>query len=116
LKQDILLLYKFIDWLVNLPEDFNLSFHNEIVKYEEEKKMPYINTAEKIGIEKGIAQGLLEGIEFALELKFGFDGLKLMTEIRKINNIDNLKLVKEVIRVDKNIDDVSKICDKVAKD
>jgi hypothetical protein len=123
LKQDILLLYKFIDWLVNLPDDLNLSFHNEIVKYEEEKKMPYITTAEKIGLEKGIAQGLekgmtqglLEGIEFALELKFGFDGLKLMPEIRKMDNIDTLKLIKEAIRVGKNIDDVRKIYSKATK-
>ncbi len=116
-KHDILLLYKFIDWLVYLPNNLNLSFHNEIIKYEEDKKMPYITTAERIGLEKGIAQGmekgiaqgLLEGIELALELKFGFEGLSLMPEIRKISDVDTLKLIKEAIRMAKGVEDVRKV-------
>ena len=37
-KNDILLLYKFIDWLVTLPKELNNKFHKEIVKYEEVKR------------------------------------------------------------------------------
>lgn len=116
-KEDILLLYKFIDWLVSLPEEVSLEFHKEIERYEEEKKMPYITTAEKIGIKKGIAlgieqgilQGLLEGIELALELKFGIDGLKLMPEIRKIENVDILKAIKEAIKLAKDVDEIKEV-------
>ncbi|WP_028845775.1 hypothetical protein [Thermodesulfatator atlanticus] len=55
-KEDILMLYKFIDWLITLPEEVTLKFHEEIIRYEEEKKMPYITTAEKIGIKKALSK------------------------------------------------------------
>ena len=51
-----------------MPEGVSKKFHEEIIKYEEEKKMPYITTAEKIGIEKGIQQGIRQGLLEAIEL------------------------------------------------
>ncbi|MDM8550008.1 hypothetical protein QUF72_08030 [Desulfobacterales bacterium HSG2] len=60
-KSDILNLYLFIDWIMRLPEDLEIAYHREIIKFEEERKMRYITTAERIGIEKGtlIAQILI---------------------------------------------------------
>ena len=62
-KEEILLLYRFIDWLLVLPEEINRRFHEEIIRYEEEKRMPYITTAERIGMEKGIQQGIQQGTQ-----------------------------------------------------
>ena len=61
-RHDVLLLYRFIDGLIRLPEELGKRFHQEIIKYEEERKMPYVTTAERIGIEKGIQQGIQQGI------------------------------------------------------
>ncbi len=61
-RHDVLLLYRFIDGLIRLPEELGRQFHQEIIKYEEERKMPYVTTAERIGIEKGIQQGIQQGI------------------------------------------------------
>ena len=36
-----------------LPNDLEKVYHRELTKYEEETKMPYITTAERIGMEKG---------------------------------------------------------------
>lgn len=52
--------HKFIDWLVGLPADFELEYLKDIYEYEEAKKMPYISTAERIGIEKGIEKTTIE--------------------------------------------------------
>jgi hypothetical protein len=41
-----------------LPDDLTKKFTQDLIAYEEEKKMPYITSAERIGIEKGIAEGL----------------------------------------------------------
>ncbi|MDM8550007.1 hypothetical protein QUF72_08025, partial [Desulfobacterales bacterium HSG2] len=61
-KSDILNLYLFIDWIMRLPEDLEIAYHREIIKFEEERKMQYITTAERIGIEKGKVTGRKEGM------------------------------------------------------
>jgi predicted transposase YdaD len=62
-KSDILKLYHFIDWLMMLPEALEQTCYQEIVQFEEEQKMPYITTAERIGQEKGREEGRQEGIQ-----------------------------------------------------
>ena len=62
-KQEISNLYKFIDWLIGLPRPFEVEYLNSIYELEESKKMAYITSAEKFGIEKGIEKGKAEGIE-----------------------------------------------------
>ncbi|MBS0288103.1 MAG: hypothetical protein JSR17_12460 [Proteobacteria bacterium] len=57
-KADIINLYLFIDWILALPKELELKYHEEISQIEEEKKVEYISTAERIGIEKGIQQGI----------------------------------------------------------
>lgn len=53
-KEDILKLYRFIDWIMVLPEELTETFHQEMFKYKEERQMAFITTAERIGIKKGI--------------------------------------------------------------
>ena len=59
-KQEIIDLYRFIDWIMALPNDLEKAYHRELTKYEEETKMPYITTAERIGMEKGVEKGRKE--------------------------------------------------------
>ncbi len=56
--------------------------------------MPYVTNIERIAIR----QGLIEAIELGLELKFGDEGLELVPEISKINDIDTLKSVREALK------------------
>lgn len=46
--------------------------------------MPYITSVERIGIR----QGLLEGIELGLELKFGSEGLGVLPKISRIQDVE----------------------------
>ncbi|MEA2040815.1 MAG: hypothetical protein U9N82_13475 [Thermodesulfobacteriota bacterium] len=68
-RQEIVDLFRFIDWLMDLPKAHEKLFWEQLARYEEEKKMPYVTSVERIGIEKGMQQGmqqgLLEGIEKA---------------------------------------------------
>ncbi|MBF0538915.1 MAG: Rpn family recombination-promoting nuclease/putative transposase [Nitrospirae bacterium] len=53
---------------------------------------------EKIGEKIGEKRGLLEGIELALDIKFGGDSLALLEKIKKIDSVGTLKKIKEHIR------------------
>lgn len=62
-KSDIVNLYRFIDWLIGLPETLELEYHEEICLLEEGRKMPYITNAERFGLERGLAKGIAQGVE-----------------------------------------------------
>jgi predicted transposase/invertase (TIGR01784 family) len=78
-KQDIINLYRFIDWIMVLPAELEDTYHQEIMEFEEEEKMRYVTTAERIGMEKGIEKGRIEGkMEGRIE-----GGLKKATKTAK---------------------------------
>ena len=66
-REDVLNLFQFIDWVMSLPEELKQDFWQEVIHLEEERRMPYVTSVERIGIQKGIRQGLLEGIELGRE-------------------------------------------------
>ncbi len=47
-KKQITMLLKFIDWIIRLPEEFEMRLSDEIAKIEEEYKMPYVTSWERI--------------------------------------------------------------------
>ena len=60
-KGQIQELFNVIDWMIKIPSDLNQDFLNAIYAIEEDKKMPYINTAERVGLEKGELIGIQKG-------------------------------------------------------
>lgn len=62
-KAEIINLYRFIDWVMRLPEDLEKAYHDQLSKYERKINMPYVTTAERIGLEKGMKKGIQKGIE-----------------------------------------------------
>lgn len=66
-RQDILNLFHFVDWLLRLPEDLEQRFKQQIEQLEVQIKMRYITSIERIarkeGLEKGREEGLEEGRE-----------------------------------------------------
>jgi hypothetical protein len=57
-RQDVIHLFRFIDWVMMLPEGLKREFWQELQAYEEERRMPYITSVEEIGFERGLEQGL----------------------------------------------------------
>ncbi len=62
-RDEVFLLYKFIDILMTLPEDLEQSFIKRIDNFQEEKKMPILAPFERIAQEKGMKEGMKEGIK-----------------------------------------------------
>jgi predicted transposase YdaD len=56
-RQDVINLFRFIDWLMSLPKTLEREFWREIRQFEEETRMPYLTSVERQGIEQGIEQG-----------------------------------------------------------
>ncbi|MDZ8026308.1 MAG: hypothetical protein RMY36_033070 [Nostoc sp. SerVER01] len=98
---------------MRLPEELENSFWQEVTQYEEEKKMPYITSVERRGIEQGLQQGkiegLIQGIEMILEFKFGRDGLTILPEIAQIQNVEILKTILTSIKTVNTLEELRQI-------
>jgi hypothetical protein len=60
-RQAVLELFRFIDWVLRLPEALEDQFWTELNEYEKVRQMPYITSVERIGFKKGVAQGIQQG-------------------------------------------------------
>jgi len=64
---------------------------------------------EKKGKMEGKIEGLLNGIELGLKLRFSSEGLKILPEIQKIQDIDILMAVHKGLETTKTLDELSQI-------
>ncbi len=108
-KQDVINLFHFIDWMMRLPEEADHAFWAEIQAFEEEEKMKYVSSVEKIGRKQGRIEGKWETIELGLLLKFGDKGMHLMPKIREIKDVNRLNMIKDIVAASNSLDDVQKI-------
>lgn len=70
-RQDIINLFQFIDWLMWLPLDAEQELWQEMAQLEVEKKMQYITSVERIGIQKGRKEGAVLLLLRILTHRFG---------------------------------------------
>ena len=103
-REDVINLFHFIDWLMRLPEEMEESFWAEMHQYEEGKKMEYITSVERIGIKKGMQQGmLLDAQDMLIEVlteRFGGVSGELSEQIKRIDSRERLKnLIRQAVRV-----------------
>ena len=90
-REDVLGLYRFIDMVLSLPEELEEEYHEEIFKEEEVRDMPYITTAERIGMRKGILEEAREMVLEALEERFGVVPEDLEEVVRGQKDRDELR-------------------------
>ncbi len=62
-RDDVLQLFRFIDWIMVLPEALARGFKEVVRSYEEADRMRYVTSIERLAIEEGIQQGIEQGIE-----------------------------------------------------
>jgi len=74
-RNDILALLRFIDWMLRLPPAFEQELRSELIALEEQKKMSYVMSIERMAEERGEARGETRGearmLTRLLTLKFG---------------------------------------------
>ena len=104
-REDVINLFRFIDWVMSLPLELEQEFQQELSEYEEERRMPYITSIER----SGIRQGLLKGISLGLKLKFGESGLNLLPEISELNDINLLEAILEGLETVSTVEELRQI-------
>lgn len=100
-RQQILELYRFIDWILQLPSELEEKLSQIIDEFEETKKMKYVTHIERIRMKQGLEQGLhlalIENIALGLETKFGKSGNKEFARIKKFENVTLLRLINKAL-------------------
>lgn len=80
--------------------------------------MPYLSSLERRGLEQGLKQGIEQGqaegraegfreaIAVSLEEKFGRSDRKLLTRLREINDVAELRKLAKIVMAAQTVDDV----------
>ena len=98
-RQDILELFRLIDWMMSLPESIESEFKQEIRRFEEDLQMPYVTSIERLARQEGMSEGVLqqrrEDVLEVLEVRFSDLPSDL---VDSINQIEDLELLKTLHR------------------
>ncbi len=95
-RNQILELFRLIEWMMVLPEELERNFRTELRRYEEEKRMPYITGFER----EGMVQATRENVIEALETRFGVVPVSFSSHLKALNDLTQLKrLLRQAITV-----------------
>lgn len=94
-RQDVLELFRFIDWLMALPPALEQQFAATLDAYQEEQSMKYVTTIERMAEERGLAKGTAETLRRnvleILEIRFAQVPETLPQKLEEILRIDSLQ-------------------------
>jgi hypothetical protein len=60
-RDDVLELFRFLDWVLTLPPALEARFQTAVIELEKERQMPYITSIERMSLERGRQEGRQEG-------------------------------------------------------
>jgi len=103
--KDVRELFRVIDWLMALPVTLEKVFWQDVAQIQEERRMPFITTPERVGLRRGIRLG----IESLLKVKFAEEGLKLMPEIEEIHETEKLEAILKALETATSPDEVRRL-------
>ena len=93
-RERVLSLFGFIDWLLALPPEHAARVLREVEAIEEERKMPYVTSVERIGVERGKRQAVLQ----VAQARFGAVPEALERQVAEANAADLDALLERVAR------------------
>jgi hypothetical protein len=112
-RAQVLELLRLIDWLLALPLEQERIVEQELEKIEEDERMAYVTSWERIGQDRGrvegLLEGLLEGLAVALDLRFGEAGVALLPELRQITDPEVLQQVAARIKTAASVEDLRQV-------
>lgn len=65
-RKTIIELFRFLDWIMSLPEEIEQNYIEVLTELEEKQNMRYVTMIERLGMEKGFSKGREEGREESL--------------------------------------------------
>jgi hypothetical protein len=70
-REDILELFRVLDWLLQLPDGLEQEFKRELIAFEEQSNMPYITSIQRLSRQEGHQEGQATMLLSLLAVKFG---------------------------------------------
>ena len=80
-RQQVIDLFRFIDWVLHLPKGLDQRLWANIAEWEESQKMPYISSVERIGEEIGLKRGEELGLKRGEELGEKTGGARMLSRL-----------------------------------
>ncbi len=108
---DVRQLFRVIDWLMELPKADDEAFWVDVEEYEEGRSMPFVTSAERHGIKKG----MLQMIERTLRKRFGEHGVGVMAGLQSLYDAEKLLAVHDAILEANTLDEVRHACEEASK-
>ncbi len=97
-RHEIAELFRFIDWVMVLPEKYETRFENALKEIEESEQMRYVTTIERRAIERGSVETAREMLIDALTVRFQEVPEELLERLRNSKDLKRLKtLVRQAI-------------------
>lgn len=62
-RENVLQLFRLIDWMMALPAELEPAFEQAMITIEQEHKMAFVTSIERLGEKRGLEKGLEQGIE-----------------------------------------------------
>jgi hypothetical protein len=90
-RERILSLFRFIDWLLALPQAAEDQVWDDITKLEEGHKMTYITSVERRGIEKGRQEEARRALRRVLERRFGAAASDVVERLEGVRDVAKLE-------------------------
>jgi hypothetical protein len=120
-REQVRQLFRVPDWMLALPQELNESFRDEIHWFEEERKMPYVTSIERLAMEEGRQkgrqegreegrregiEGLQKGILELLKSKFPAARAKYARKVRAERDIERLQAILVAVGRAEKLDEV----------
>ena len=86
-REEVLQLFRLIQWMMVLPEELERNLEAEVSRYEEERRMPYITTFERRAMLKNLRENVIE----ILDVRFEVVPASVIETVNQIGDLDGLK-------------------------
>lgn len=86
-REEVLQLFRLIQWMMVLPEELERNLEAEVSRYEEERRMPYITTFERRAMLKTLRENVIE----ILDARFEVVPPSIIETVNQLGDLDGLK-------------------------
>jgi len=90
-RKELIDLYRFLDWIMTLPEGLEIDFKTEVTKQEASRNMRYVTNIERFGIQEGALKTNRKNTIEVLEIRFNNIPEYLREKINSLNNVSILE-------------------------
>ncbi|WP_179048557.1 hypothetical protein [Nostoc sp. TCL26-01] len=117
-REEIIGLFRFIDWIMSLPEELANNFKTELRTEEEAGRMRYVTSIERLAKQEGREEGRVEtareSIIEVLEVRFREIPNPILEKINGINDVSLLRvLLRQAIAIP-SLDAFSALIDEIS--